>query len=211
MRRSIIGISLIVLTVLSVSITSCKDGDNGSTSVSGNTGFKIAYINRDSLAEQYEFYNDMQTSFMLEQQEKEGELSSRYKALQTRYLKIQRDLQNRMITPTSAEQKNQQLGLDQQKWQQDQERYSLEMAEKSQKMTLQILDSIKNYVDIYNKDHNYNMILNNDTLGSIVIYADEMMNITDDIVKGLNKRYRESLNKPVDSPEESDEKTDESK
>ena len=44
-------------------------------------------------------------------QEKEGELGSRYKALQTRYLKIQRDLQNRMITPTSAEQKNQQRNL----------------------------------------------------------------------------------------------------
>ena len=209
MRRSIIGISLIVFAALTISISSCKEDDNGGTTVSSNDGFKIAYINRDSLADQYDYYNDMQTAFMVEQQEKEGELGSRYKALQRKYMQIQRDLQNRMITQSSAESKNQQLVLDQQKWQQDQERYSIEMQEKLQKMTLQILDSIKNYVEIYNKDHHYNMILNNDTLGSIVIYADEMMNITDDIVKGLNKRYRDSVDKPADAIKETNEKAEE--
>jgi hypothetical protein len=46
------------------------------------------------------------------------------------------------------------------------------------------------------------MILNNDTLSSIVIYADQSMNITEDIIKGLNKRYKESIDNPLDSDNE---------
>ena len=204
MRRSLIGISMIVLVSFTLLFTSCKnDDDSNGTSVSTNNGsFRIAYINRDSLAGEYEFYNDIQTSFMLDQQEKEAELNARYKSLQTKYIKVQRDVQNRMITPTSAQQKQEQLALDQQKLQQDQQRYELEVMEKSQKLTLEILDSIKNYVEVYNKEHNFNMILNNDTLGSIVIYADDKMNITEDIVKGLNKRYRAAIDKGEETTEE---------
>lgn len=200
MRRSLLGISIVVFASLSVFIVSCKsNGDNQGTMNSANDGFKIAYINRDSVASAYEYYNDIQTSFMLEQQDKEAELSSRYKSLQTRYIKIQRDLQNRMITPTSAQQKQDQLALDQQKLQKDQERYQLDVMEKSQKYLIEFLDSINNYVKLYNKDKGYNMILNNDTLSSIVIYADESMNITEDVIKGLNRRYKAAMEKSNDS------------
>ncbi|MCF6185040.1 MAG: OmpH family outer membrane protein [Bacteroidales bacterium] len=115
--------------------------------------------------------------------------------MQTKYLKIQRDAQNRMITPTSAQEKQKKLALEQQKLQQDQQNYQSDMMDKSQKMTLQILDSIKNYLRIYNKEHHYDMILTSDTIGSNILLFDKKYDITKDVIRGLNKRYRAATGK----------------
>ncbi|NPA67537.1 MAG: OmpH family outer membrane protein [Chlorobi bacterium] len=203
MKRLFSILSSAVLIIASVFLSDCKNENTGNgAAAGGNTGsFKVAVVKTDTLAEVYEYYNDLQTELMLEQQDKEADLSARYKSLQTKFLKIQRDLQNRMITPTSAKKKQEQLALEQQKLQQDQQNYQAEMMDKSQKMTLQILDSIKNYLKIYNKDHNYDMILTSDTLGTNILLYDKAMDITSDIVKGLNKRYREATGKKNDEKE----------
>ena len=89
-----------------------------------------------------------------------------------------------------SQQKQEKLALDQQKLQQDQQRYEMEIMEKTQKLTLEILDSIQNYLDIYNKEYKFSMIMASDTLGSNLLYADKNLDITEDIIKALNKRYR---------------------
>ena len=196
MNRLFQGISVIMLLSLSLLFSNCdKDNEDNDNYVGADNSFKIAYVKTDTLAEAYEYYNDLKTSLMLEQQEIEAELNARYKSLQTKYLQVQRDLQNRMITPTSSQQKQEKLALEQQKLQQDQQRYELEIMEKTQKLTLEILDSIQNYLDIYNKKYKYSMIMASDTLGSNLLYADKNLDITKDVIKGLNKRYREAVGK----------------
>jgi outer membrane protein len=187
MNRFLFGTALAFIAFIGIFVSSCNKKDGGSSS-SGNA-FKIAYVKTDTLAEAYEYYNDLKTSLMLQQQEMEQDLNARYKSLQTKSMQIQRDLQDRMITPTSAQEKQEKLQLELQKFQEDQQRYELEMAEKSQKLTLEILDSIQNYLKIYNKDKNFSMILNSDTLGSNLLYADKSLDITVEVIKGLNKRY----------------------
>ncbi len=194
MKRIFSG--LLVIVAVSLFITSCDKGNNTTnTPASSDNSFKIAYVMTDTLSEAYEYFNDLQSALLIERQEKEADLSNRYQALQNKFLKIQRDAQNRMITPTSAQKKQEQLGLQQQKIQQDQQLYEMEIMEKSQNMTLQILDSIQNYLKIYNEEHHYNMIITSDTLGSQILYADKQFDITKDVIKGLNKRYRTSLGK----------------
>ncbi len=187
---------LVLAVIITVSLSNCNKDNGKDNTISGETAkFKIAVVKTDTLAESYEYYNDLQTALMLEQQDKEADLNARYKSLQTKFLKIQRDLQNRMITPTSAQKKQEQLALEQQKLQQDQQNYQVDMMDKSQKLTLQILDSIKNYLKVYNKENHYDMILTSDTLGSNILLFDKKYDITEDVIKGLNKRYRASLEK----------------
>ncbi len=195
MKRIFSIISIASLFAASFLLSNCDHDESHEGTATKENTFKIAVVKTDTLAEVYEFYNDLQTALMLEQQDKEGDLNARYKSLQTKFLKIQRDLQNRMITQTSAQKKQQQLGIEQQKLQQDQQNYQSDMMNKSQKMTLQILDSIKNYLKIYNADHHYDMILTSDTLGSNILLFDEKYDITKDVIKGLNKRYRAATGK----------------
>lgn len=194
MKKLFLG--LVVIVAITLFTTSCnKSNNNGNTTATSGNSFKVAYVMTDTLSEAYEYFNDLQSSLLISQQEKEAELANRYKVLQNKFMKIQRDVQNRMITPTSAQKKQEQLALTQQKLQEDQQIYQTEMMEKSQKMTLKILDSIQNYLKIYNKEHKYNMIITSDTLGSQLLYADKNLDITKDVIKGLNARYRASLGK----------------
>ncbi|NPA45521.1 MAG: OmpH family outer membrane protein [Chlorobi bacterium] len=201
MRKIVLGIATVIIALF---VTSCDKGNNkpNNTQATNGSSFKFAYVMTDTLSGAYEYFTDLQSDLMIEQQEKEAELNSRYKALQNKYLKIQRDVQNRMMTPSTAQKKQEQLAIQQQKLQQDQQIFQAELMEKTQKMTLEVLDSIKNYIKIYNKDHHYNLVITSDTLGSQLLYADKEFDITEDIIKGLNKRYRASLNNTDEKKED---------
>lgn len=198
MKRFFSVISLSALFTITLLLSNCGNNKDIKTTSESGQSFKVAIVKTDTLAEVYEYYNDLQTALMLEQQDKEADLNARYKSLQTKFLRIQRDVQNRMITQSSAQKKQEQLALDQQKLQQDQQNYQSDMMDKSQKLTLRILDSIKNYLNIYNKDHHFDLILTSDTLGSNILLFDKTMDITPDIIKGLNKRYRFATGKKDD-------------
>ncbi len=51
-------------------------------------------------------------------------------------------------------------------------------------------DSLNNFLNEYNKDGRYKMILSKS--GDNILYADKALDITNDVVAGLNKRYKKS-------------------
>ena len=69
-----------------------------------------------------------------------------------------------------------------------QEKLSREFEEERQKYNDEMRDSIENFLQDYNKTHKYSIILSK--IESNILYADKPMNITQDVLKGLNKRYK---------------------
>ena len=69
-----------------------------------------------------------------------------------------------------------------------------EMAEEQQVLMNQIGDAIKTFVDKYNETHGYAMIIatQGDILPAPVVTADSALDITDDILAGLNDEYVKS-------------------
>ena len=51
-----------------------------------------------------------------------------------------------------------------------------------------ISETVDNFVKEYNKTHGYNMIISKSSL----LYADEALNITAEILEGLNAAYSQS-------------------
>ena len=49
-------------------------------------------------------------------------------------------------------------------------------------------DSVHNFLNDYNKDKKYAMVLAKS--GDNILYADGAYNITNDVIKGLNKAYK---------------------
>jgi outer membrane protein len=54
-------------------------------------------------------------------------------------------------------------------------------------------DSIQNFLASYNKTHKYDYILSKS--GDNILLANPKMNITEDVIKGLNKRYKKTEKK----------------
>ena len=49
-----------------------------------------------------------------------------------------------------------------------------------------IMRHLNNYLEVYNKDKKYDMIINK----SAILYAGKKYDITQDVINGLNKRYK---------------------
>ncbi len=191
MKNAPIIISIIALIGVILLFVNKMSKNNNETvennEVSGTN--KIAFVNMDTLVGAYNYYNDLQTDLYKVQNQKETELDSRYKALQRKAYDVQNQVKNQMMTPTKGQKMQQQLGIEEQKIMQDKQTYELQLQEQGQKINLEILDSIRNYLQIYNKDKHYSLILANDTLGRTVLLSKNKMDITKDIVSSLNLRY----------------------
>jgi hypothetical protein len=66
-----------------------------------------------------------------------------------------------------------------------------ELASEQQKFLQSLQDSLNNFLEIYNKEKKYDMIINK----SAILYAGKKFDITNDVINGLNKRYKKSAEK----------------
>ncbi len=61
-------------------------------------------------------------------------------------------------------------------------------AQEDNQMTKLVLDQVNAYITKYGKEHGYPIVLATTETGNIA-YADEGLDITDEVLKGLNKEY----------------------
>ena len=66
-----------------------------------------------------------------------------------------------------------------------------ELIEEEQVMLRQIMNEVMIYLEEYNKQYNYKYIFSN-SFGGQLLYTDKSLNITNDVLKGLNESYAKS-------------------
>ena len=153
---------------------------------------KIAYVEVDSLMTQYEFCKEYSLILEKKSQNIQSTLQQKGQALQSAANNFQQKLQQNAYTREQAEQI--QAGL--QKQNADLE----EFQEETNKFNAALHDSLQHYITKYNKDKKYTMILSKS--GDNILYADKGIDITNEIIAGLNKAYKKG------STKSSDKKTD---
>ncbi|MCR5455065.1 MAG: OmpH family outer membrane protein [Bacteroidales bacterium] len=195
MKKSFISITKAFAFAIAISaIFACNSNNKGGNTGAANGGSSVSvdgivYVHLDSLINGYDLYNDEMTKLMAKQNKYEQDLQSKGKALERRAMELQQNYEKRLITPTRAQEIQQQLATEQQKLMQTQEQQSMELADDQAQIMSRVRDSVTNYVNIYNADKRYKMIIA--TQGySTVLYADPSLDITQAILNGLNDRYR---------------------
>ena len=158
---------------------SANDGDR-------NSGVSIAYIKVDSLAVNYDFAQEMHDSFVKQQEaftKEYGEKRSRFESQAAAFQeKAQRG--GFLSQERAMQERDRLMGEEQQITKLDQE-LSTKLAQIQTDNNKQLLDSIMNYVKVYNKDKKYKYIFN----ASEILVGDEACNITKEMLNGLNARY----------------------
>lgn len=155
-------------------------------------GIKIAYIEVDSLMTQFEFAKERSKELEKKSLNARNTLNQKGNQLQAAANNFQQKLQNNGFT--SREQaEGVQAAL--QRQQSDlatlQARLENELAAEQQKFLQALQDSLDNFLAIYNKDKKYDMIINK----SAILYSDKKYDITQEVINGLNKRYKKQENK----------------
>ena len=153
------------------------------------SGMKIAYIEVDSLMTQYDFAKDYSVTLQKKSNNARNTLTQKGNQLQAAVNNFQQKLQNNgfqsreQAAGVQAAIERQQRDL-----QELQARLENELANETQKFNMALRDSLNNFLTSYNKDKKYDMILSKS--GDNILFANKKFDITQDVINGLNKRYK---------------------
>jgi outer membrane protein len=165
-----------------------KSNDSASTHVASNV--PIVFINIDTLLNNYDYYADLQNEILDKQSELEAQLNSRTRT----YDKNARDYQDKvnkgLVTRREAAELEQSLYQEQQEILQLRDQLAAELQEEELVRNRRLIENIMVFLKDYNKNYNYQYIFSN-SFGSNILFAGDSLDITNSVLEGLNKQYRE--------------------
>ncbi len=158
-----------------------------STAVAGS----IVFFNMDKVMQGYDMANDLNSVFETKTSGIQAEIERRGKKLEKDASDFQTKVDKGLLTTSVAQAQYQKLQEQQQSYQQYVLSKQQEMAEEQQVMMNQIANAIAEYVVEFNATKGYAMILTTagDILSTPVVTADPRLDITDEILAGLNAAY----------------------
>lgn len=192
-------VSILAIAVLYV-LHFADDSRHGSQPVSGDSQVsavkgEIVFINLDSLVNQYDMYNDLNTELQSKASTIENELNKQSRAFENDVKSYQDKMQKGLLTLSQAQTTEQELAMREQQLRQLAQQRQLEMADETNVMYNKVMDAISTYVSNYNKDKQFALILTTTGATNTVLGGDQALNITEDILKGLNEEYIRNRNK----------------
>ena len=173
-------------------------------------GQQIAYVEIDSIMSQYTYWKEVTKIMKAKEANISKTLNGKQQQLQQAAANFQQNVQANKYTQAQA----QQIQASIQKQAQDAEALLVELipahgaqviAARVEEQALQqrlgaeyqnevakynkaLADSVHNYLAQFNKDKKYAMILAKS--GDNILYADKSLDITNEVVKGMNKAYK---------------------
>jgi outer membrane protein len=151
------------------------------------TDLKIAYINSDTVLKYYEYLDVNRKVLEGKTQKLEQEFRNRAQGLQNEIANYQRTVNNLTLSQVKALEED--LGKKQQNLQLYQQSLGQQLAEEEAKLNRELYDRITAYLKIYGKDNDLQVVFKYDP-SSDVLYGGESLDITEDVVKGLNESYK---------------------
>ena len=153
-----------------------------------NQSAKVAYIDLDSLQNNYTYYKKIKAEFEKKQEAANSEITSLQKKYQSRAMQLQQK------GPTMSQQEQESAMQEMNKMQQDlqakKQGIDNDLYNTNSKMKEDILSRIQNYLKEYNKDGKYSYIFSYEP--GFMFYKDSTLNITPDVIAGLNELYKEN-------------------
>ena len=153
----------------------------------------IVYVDLDRILMEYDMANDLRSVVETKVQNIQAEVTRRGQKLEKEVASFQEKIEKGLLTRSVAEAQNQKLQQQDIEFQNYAAQKQQEIQEEQLVMMNQLSDAIQTFIDKYNAEKQYAMILTNNG-GTPVITADETLNITDDVLAGLNEEYIKTKN-----------------
>lgn len=147
---------------------------------------KIAFYRADSVSENFVFLKEKAKALEAEQKRLEGTLEGKMQAMQARY----GELQQKAATMTQQEMEAAQMEMQQTNQQIEELRYKMagDLDKKRMDMQKDVFDKLNTFLKKYNQKQNFDYILSYVDGGQVMLTKDTL-DITIDVINGLNKEY----------------------
>ena len=164
----------------------------------GGQSYKIAFVQIDTLTSQYQKCKDLEEEFTKKRANAESTINAKGKSFAAQMQEFNRKYQSNQFTQQQFEAEQARLAKLQQDLEALQTRLSNSLQEEYQKEFQALTDTIQNVTKSYAKEKGYDFILCKSSGIDNVLYANEAYDVTDEVVKALNKRYTKEAPKKED-------------
>ena len=149
------------------------------------------FFNLDRVLNEYDMANDLSSVVETKVQSIQQEITRRGNNLQKKANDFQEKIDKGLITRSVAEVQAQKLQQEQNDFNTYAAQKQQEIAEEQQVMMNQIGDAIKKFIDKFNEEKQFALILScqGDVLPTPVVTGDASLDITDAVIAGLNEEY----------------------
>jgi outer membrane protein len=164
--------------------TETKKTDSSTAAVSANE--KIVFVNQDSLLNKYEYYKDLKIKFEGKTKNAQADMQAKGQAFQREVAQYQQSAST--LAADQRKSTEERLARKQQELQTYQQNAGGALQNEQAVETEKLYDKVAGYLKTYAKEKGYKMVLSY-TKGSTILFADESLDVTSDVIKGLNAEY----------------------
>lgn len=187
----------LLMVAVAATILSCNNTNNEEAAESTPVkvlskdapNYKIAYVLIDTLTSQYQKCKDLEEEFTKKRANAESTINAKGKTFTAQLQDFNRKYQSNQFTQQQFEAEQARLQKLQQDLQDLEARLSNSLQEEYQKEFQALTDTIQNFTKSYAKEKGYDFILCKSSGIDNVLYANEAYDVTEEVVKALNKRY----------------------
>jgi outer membrane protein len=180
------GLSLVAVAVLYFLHFSSTPKNSTSKAVAPGE-FKVAYLNSDSVLKYYDYYKEVKARFETKGKRLDQDLQNRAQALQNEIGAYQRNLSTMTIGQAKAVEED--LGKKQQNFRVYQQSVEQELVNDQSKVNGELYGNITSYLKTYGAERGLDAVLKFDP-SSDLLYGSQAIDITQDVIKGLNEAFQ---------------------
>lgn len=188
--------------------SSCKETPKKAVAKNDGPSTKIAYVNLDTLDAKYQYILDGKVKFEAEQKEMEAELKKLEDAIKGQYAALQRKINDKSISEVEYETIGKRIQNMEQNYQKKMQSLQGDLMAKTDSFQTSYRKKLDDFLSEYNKEGIYDYILSYQYGVSLVLFANKELDITGDVVEGLNDLYYKETSS--EKPKKEEAKTKES-
>ena len=148
----------------------------------------IAYVEREVLMDKYQYVNDITNELERKYNNVNNSMIKAEKDFMARVQDLQDQAQSGMIQEAEYKKKAQALGEEEQRLVQRKQKHTQDLTKREQELGVKLQAKITDYLKKYSSEFHYSYILTTGGMSN-VLYASDSLNITDEIIDGLNSDY----------------------
>lgn len=194
----VLALSVVALFVLHFTQksgkTSVATNGNSETTADLSAQFSAAWVNVDTVLNNYDMYFDMRKELEANSRKLEAELNSKSRTFEKEAIDFQDKVQKGLVTRSEAQQLQTTLANKEQELYRLRDEMRMQLAEEEQVKLRVIQNSITEYLKEYNADKGFHIILSS-TFGGTMLYGHPALDITNEVLLGLNEKYK--ANRPA--------------
>lgn len=182
------GLALMV-AVVACNKTESKSGAEATTSKDAvSAAGSIVYVNSDSLLNNYEYFKEIKAKFEDKSKKAEADLKDKGAAFQREVAAYQQTANG--LSADQRAQTEQRLARKQQELQVYQQNAGGALQNEEAAENEKLYDKVAEYLKKHAKDKGYKMVLTYSKGNSAILFADESLDVTKEVIKGLNEAYK---------------------